>query len=148
MRYSFLAIIALAAVTAAGAKTDDPDKSDLEKMQGDWSSVVYVVDGTTLDDDDAQAYFRTIKGDQYSVFHFNKPLGKGTFKIDATKRPKTIDAWPATAKDKANPMLGIYELEGGRLKFCFAAAGKARPSEFTAKEGSEHTLTVREREKK
>ena len=47
-------------------------------------------------------------------------------------------------------MLGqsIYAIEGGRVKYCTAAAGKERPKEFSSKEGSMHTLVVWEREKK
>jgi uncharacterized protein (TIGR03067 family) len=148
MRFWILTIAAATAIALAGEKKDDPNKLDREKMQGDWAAVIYVVDGQALADDDAQSFFRTVKGDRYTVFHFDKPLGKGTFKIDATKQPKTIDAWPANAPDKSKPLLGIYEFAGEKYKVCFAAPGKPRPTEFSSKEGSGNTLTVWEREKK
>jgi uncharacterized protein (TIGR03067 family) len=148
MHYRRLLIVAALAALAADGKKDDPSKIDLETMQGDWASVAYVVDGQALSDEDAQSFFRTVKGDQYAVFHFNKPLGKGTFKIDATKQPKTIDAFPANAKDKTKPILGIYEFEGKKYKLCFASPGKPRPTEFASKEDSGQTLTVWERETK
>jgi uncharacterized protein (TIGR03067 family) len=146
MHSRFPIIVALIAALAADGKKDDPNKIDLEKMQGDWAAVAYVTDGQALSDDDAQSFFRTVKGDQYTVFHFNKPLGKGTFKLDASKQPKTIDAFPANAKDKTKPLLGIYEFEGNKYKLCFASPGKPRPTEFTSKEDSGRTLTVWERE--
>jgi uncharacterized protein (TIGR03067 family) len=130
---------------AAGPADGDATKKDLEKMQGDWAAASMVVDGTKLSDDEAQCLFRTVKGDHYTVYHFNKEIGKGALAIDATKKPKTIDATPA---GKAKPLRGIYELEGDRLKVCFAPPGKDRPTDFEAKEGSGHTLTVWEREKK
>lgn len=43
---------------------------------------------------------------------------------------------------------GIYMLDGDTLKFCFAAPGQERPTEFTAPEGSQRTLSVWKRDKK
>src|SRR5262245_33734084 len=97
--------------TALEAK-DDSNKADMEKMQGDWIAIQMTRDGEEVPEDDAQGLFRTVKGEEYSVFRFDRLAGKGTFKIDATKNPKTIDALPSNAKDKSKPMQGIYELEG------------------------------------
>jgi uncharacterized protein (TIGR03067 family) len=139
-----LLLLAAGALAAADAPAGD-DKKDLERMQGDWACDSYVVDGMKLPDDDAQAYFRTIQGDAYAVSRFKKVLGKGTIKLDASKKPKAIDALPA-GRDK--PLLGIYEFDGERMKLCFAGPGKERPTAFTSEEGSGHTLTVWVREKK
>jgi uncharacterized protein (TIGR03067 family) len=130
---------------------DDPaeaNKKDREKMQGDWVAASQVIDGAKLSDDESQSIFRTVKDDGYTVSLFDKPLGKGTFTIDATKKPKTIDARPATAAKDAPPLLGIYEIDGDTMRVCFAGAGKGRPKDFECKAGSGHTLTVWKREKK
>jgi uncharacterized protein (TIGR03067 family) len=126
----------------------DPGKQDLEAMQGDWAAVSYIQDGQQLPDDDAQAFFRNMKGNEYTVFRFDRPLGKGTFTLDATKSPRTIDAVPAIRGGKGKPILGVYEIKQNRLTLCFAAPGKDRPTEFTSIPGSGRTLTVWEREKK
>jgi len=47
-------------------------------MQGDWAAESMVQDGQRYPDEDAQARFRTVKGDTYSVFRFSKLLGKGS----------------------------------------------------------------------
>src|SRR5438309_6484333 len=125
--------VLLLAVFASPAIDDtaaDASKKDLEQMQGDWVAVAYTVDGNVLPDDDVQAFFRTIKGNEYTVSRYRKMAGKGTIKLDATKSPKTIDAFPANAKPGAKPLAGIYSIEGDRLKMCFAAPGKDRPTEF------------------
>ena len=54
-------------------------------------------------------------------------------------------ARPFIENDKTK--LGIYELDGDTYKFCLAPAGKPRPTEFTSKEGSGHSLGVSKREK-
>jgi uncharacterized protein (TIGR03067 family) len=137
-----------AAVLAIEPEKDDPSKKDLDKLQGDWASLSMIVDGQKLPDDDAQVLFRTVKGDTYTVYRYKKLLGKGTFKLDASKKPKTIDSYPANAKDKTKPILGIYEFDGENFRTCYARPGKERPTDFSAKEGSEHTVVVWEREKK
>jgi uncharacterized protein (TIGR03067 family) len=144
MTRAVLLLLAAGALAAADAPADAA-KKDLERMQGDWAADSYVTDGMKLPDDDAQAYFRTIQGDTYTVSRYKRVLGKGTIRLDAAQTPKAIDALPA-GRDK--PLLGIYELAGERMKLCFAGPGKERPKAFTSEGGSGHTLTVWVREKK
>jgi uncharacterized protein (TIGR03067 family) len=141
-----LAVLAAGALAAAEAPRDDPSRKDLEKMQGDWAATAHIRDGLKAPDDDAQALFRTVKGNEYTVFRYSKAIGKGTFKLDATKKPRTIDFLPAGAG--AKPMLGIYEWEGDGYKVCVASPGMDRPTTFTADAGSGHSLTVWVPEKK
>lgn len=140
--------LALSFLLAADQPESDANKKDLSRLQGDWAAVSMVYDGHKLPDDDVQSLFRTVKGDHYTVSLFKKALSKGTFKIDATKQPKTINFLSASAAAKSQPIHGIYELDGDTWKVCYASPGKERPKEFTAKEGSGHTLAVWEREKK
>jgi uncharacterized protein (TIGR03067 family) len=144
MKRAVLLLLAAGALAAADAPAD-AGKKDLERMQGDWAADSYVIDGMKLPDDDAQALFRTVKGDAYTVSRYKKVAGKGTIKLDASKKPKAIDALPA-GRDK--PLLGIYEFDCDKLKLCFAGPGKDRPAAFTSAEGSGHTLSVWAREKK
>jgi uncharacterized protein (TIGR03067 family) len=139
-------LLSMALTTVFGDSDADANAKDLEKMQGDWAVVSVVRDGVKDEDDNAQSLFRTVKGNQYTVFLFDKEIGSGTFKIDATKKPKTIDSFPANLAGKA--ILGIYQIEGNTIKTCYAPPGKDRPTEFDSKKGSEHTLMVWEREKK
>ncbi len=143
-RLPFLLIVLV--MGAEGAKEDDAAK-DLKKMQGDWVVVSMEADGMRIPDDDAQALFRNVKDDKYTVFRYRKVAGKGTIKLDATKKPRAIDAIPDSAAAKGKAILGIYEFDGDKLKLCFAPPGMDRPTEFRSKEGSGHTLTVWQREK-
>jgi uncharacterized protein (TIGR03067 family) len=148
MRAWITLVFAVGLLIAAEEPSNDATKKDLERLQGDWAAVSMIRDGQSIPDDDVQSLFRTTKGDQYTVFLFKKAIGKGTFKLDATKKPKTIDLQAASGPAKGQPIKGIYEFEGDTWKICYANPGKDRPTDFTAKEGSERTLAVWEREKK
>jgi uncharacterized protein (TIGR03067 family) len=143
-------LLVAAALLLAADKPADANKKDHDALQGDWVAASQVIDGQKLGDDEAQSLFRTVKGDSYtvSVFGINKPVGQGTFTIDATKKPKTIDARPESAAKEAAALLGIYEIDGDTFRVCFAPAGKERPKDFDCKPGSGHTLTAWKREKK
>jgi uncharacterized protein (TIGR03067 family) len=129
------------------AADDDATKRDREKMQGDWAAVSLVANGAKSSDDEAQSLFRTVKGNGYTMYLFNKALARYTFTLDATTKPKTIDVTPVGTPN-AKPLLGIYELDGDRWTICFASPGKDRPKDFTSTEGSGQVLSVWEREKK
>jgi uncharacterized protein (TIGR03067 family) len=75
-----------------------------------------------------------------------KVFFKAKFTIDPTKKPRAIDYAMTEGPTKGKTHLGIYELDGDTVKFCFAAPGKDRPTEFTAKEGSQRTLSVWKRD--
>jgi uncharacterized protein (TIGR03067 family) len=141
-------LLLTAVLLVAADKPADANKQDLEKMQGDWGVASQVSDGKKVTDDEAQTLFRTVKGDTYTLCFYDKPIVKGTFTLDATAKPKTIDARPAGSAKDAPPLLGIYEIEGDTYRLCFAPAGKERPKDFACKAGSGHTLTVWKREKK
>jgi uncharacterized protein (TIGR03067 family) len=126
----------------------EANTGDLAKMQGDWRTVSVIDSGVKVADDEAQTLFRTVSGNQYRLFRFSKPLTQGTFTIDATKRPKTIDVMPTASKGPAKPILGIYEFNGTTLWICNARPGKPRPTDFEPKQGSGNSRVVWEPEKK
>ena len=67
---------------------------------------------------------------------------KGTFSIDPSKKPKTIDVKFREGPEKGNTSLGIYELDGDDLKLCLSVTTKERPTEFSAKPKSGHGFEV------
>jgi uncharacterized protein (TIGR03067 family) len=118
-------------LVAADAK-DDAVKKDLDALQGKWKVTSLQRDGKA--DDSAKDAVRVIEGDKYTL---DLPTGKvqGTFKIDPTAKPKTMDQTPSGGRFKDKTLLGVYQLDGDTLKICFSEPGKDRPTDFTAKEG-------------
>jgi uncharacterized protein (TIGR03067 family) len=91
----------------------------------------------------------TINGSgKCSVRRGDKVIGAGTFKLDPTKRPKTIDITFTEGKHKGKTVPGIYEIESDAFRVCIARDGDERPAEFSARLGSGRTLVVYKREKK
>ena len=121
------------------------DQQDLEKLQGTWKLVSAAQDGKVLSDDKVKQTTIVFKAD---TFRFpglaeNATSKEGTIKLDATKKPKQMDA----TSTQGDVMLGIYELEGNRYKVCFAPVGKARPDDFASNTGSGYILQFWERPK-
>jgi uncharacterized protein (TIGR03067 family) len=91
---------------------------ELEKFEGAWTW---------------EGYTATWKGDKHEVYEGDTLHGKGVFKIDPAKQPKTFDYIPSEGAHKGDVLLGIYELDGDTLRICHVAAStkKPRPTEFS-----------------
>src|SRR5262245_25942057 len=126
MRHCTLAALLAMALPAAAAP-DDPVKKELEKLQGTWVVQSIVFNGKEIDIPKDQIPEFVIEGSSY---HMTKDGGlHGTFKIDPTKKPKTVDRTDGGEKDQV--YLGIYELDVDTLKFCSSLSDKVRPSTFS-----------------
>lgn len=127
-----------------GAEKEEIEK-DLKAMQGDWAADSFVRDGMVFPEDDARSFFRTNKGDRYTMQRFSKKVGSGKVVLDPSKSPREIDFLP-DPPFKGKPILGIYKLEKGKLTMCYAPSGSKRPTTFTSEPGSGVTLIVWVRE--
>jgi uncharacterized protein (TIGR03067 family) len=125
--------------------TKDAAKKDLVALQGGWKLVSATRDGKTMPADDVKVMRCTIKGDQFTITRNGKVVEAGAVKLNAVKKPKEIDL---PLGDRKKTALGIYELSEGKYKMCYSPPGKDRPKDFEAKEGSGHTESVWQREKK
>jgi uncharacterized protein (TIGR03067 family) len=73
---------------------------------------------------------------------------KGTFKIDATKKPKTIDLTFTEGPPKGIVIKGIYELDETTYKVCVAKPGSDRPKVFDSKAKDGGSIQVLKKEKR
>src|SRR5262245_41243290 len=108
MRTRLIVIAAVALCLAADAPKDDA-KKDQEKLQGEWTLVSGERDGETLPEDLVKSLKRTVTGDKVAVSRDGQDLSKGTFTLDPSKKPKTIDV---KLEGSDQPVQGIYEIDG------------------------------------
>jgi uncharacterized protein (TIGR03067 family) len=121
-------------------------KTDLDRFQGTWYLVMAMQDGNALPEEKVKQTTIVFKGDTFrfpgSAEYATSQAG--TIKLDETKTPKEMDAI-STEKEV---MLGIYALDEGGYKVCFAPAGKPRPTALGSSPGSGYILQVWARQKK
>jgi len=144
-----LLLSALLWAPAEAVETEQPAPetvADLARMQGDWMVTSMKVNGLKHEQQEAESLFRTIEDDTFTVSRYSRVLNKGTFKLDATQSPRTIDSL-VTSTPEPVTLLGIYEYDGDKLRICNALPGNPRPKDFECRIGSKQTLIVWEPER-
>jgi uncharacterized protein (TIGR03067 family) len=150
MSHRTLFVLALAPLLAVAALGADDAKKDLDKLQGEWSTVSAVVDGEALPDSLVAALKFSIKDDKIVIKgdeEVVKMYAKGALKLDPSTTPKSVDFKAGEGSEKGAVIEGIYELKGDEFRICAKLAGKDRPTEFASKEGTQTVLIVLKRDK-
>jgi uncharacterized protein (TIGR03067 family) len=145
MRLTALVLAVLAPVGAAGAQ--DALKKEMAQLEGEWSMVSGQANGAAMPEAFVNSGKRVATDGETTITFGGQVNFKAKFSIDPTKKPKAIDYTMTEGPTKGRTHLGIYELDGDTVRFCFAAPGADRPTDFTAEEGSRRTLSVWKREK-
>ncbi len=116
------------------------------RLEGSWRFDTMEADGRALPGDGFKGIHLVLKGDRFTMVEPNATYG-GTYTVDPTARPKTIDVMFTEGPEKGKSSFGIYELDGDTYKVCIGLTGKPRPTEFVSKPGDGHVLEVLKREK-
>ncbi|MCI0352974.1 MAG: TIGR03067 domain-containing protein [Acidobacteriales bacterium] len=151
MRTFLASLFTLTALQLLVAAQDDPSAKDLKLMQGTWLTEFVEANGKPADDKEKLVKFKiTIKADKYIVYFNDKEFIRGTLKLDAGKKPSTIDATPSDGpfKDRVQP--GIYKFEGETMFINFGKPDSPRPDDFKTMPGTDQVLQryVRDKGKK
>jgi uncharacterized protein (TIGR03067 family) len=137
-RLAMLAAFGVLVLAAGSARADDQ-----EKFQGTWKPEKAVRAGMEMPAEELAKMSIEFKGNKAHPKHGDQPEQEAEFKLDATKKPKTIDIDTPEGKK----VQGIYEVDGDMLKICFAMEGE-RPTKFESAEGSKVMYLVLKRAKK
>ena len=137
------AILVLSIVSPASTQPkeksarEEASRKELQKFQGTWIVESQELDGKPAKTEEIKARTFFCGADVFLIRKGSELLQLGVQKVDPTKSPKTINATISKGLYQGETMLGIYELDGDRLKVCFDIEGQNRPREFktSAKEG-------------
>jgi uncharacterized protein (TIGR03067 family) len=118
---------------------------DFKKSQGVWHVVSVTDDGQRLSDASAQRMTVIIAANRYTVQVGDKIVERGTFVLDPSKNPETIDATVTEGAGKGKSALGIYALGDQTRTVCLAPPGAARPTRFESHKGSRWAIFLTHR---
>jgi uncharacterized protein (TIGR03067 family) len=100
--------------------------------------------------DDLKGHLLVIEGERFTIRLKGKVLYGGTVRVHPDRKPAAIDFVQTEGAFKGKTWLGIYRLDGDRLRVCdnAYALDRGRPTEFASPAGSGLVLVDFERQKK
>jgi uncharacterized protein (TIGR03067 family) len=144
MRVKLFVAIALACSWSSSAWS--ADAGDGKTIQGTWLPTAAELGGGKFPDEVRKTITLSIKGDKYTVT-VGKKVDKGTVKMNASAKPKTLDITGTEGPNKGRTILAIYELNGDTLRVCYDLSGKGRPKKFETRAGTQLFLVTYKRKK-
>jgi uncharacterized protein (TIGR03067 family) len=135
MTHFSVLLASIALVTGFAGQAGKPQgKPAPAAIQGTW--IVGSINGQEAPSG-AQEMTLTFTGEKYEQALGGQVNERGTFKVDAAKKPMTIDLAIGEGTDAGKTQLGIFEVSGDSMKLHLDSPGAAqRPTDFTGKEGS------------
>ena len=144
-----LLAVGLFLIGAGSLTADDKAEKDQEALQGTWQPETINQAGQAAPAEALKEFTFVIKNNTYTLSVGGNELENGTFKLDSSKKPKTIDLEIQSGNDKGKKQPGIYELEVDTFKVCLAFPGESdRPKELVPKADTKTVSFVFKRQKK
>jgi len=145
--------VALAAAGGAGllatqAWADKPPAKEAKeaKLDGTWQVTAVTKNGMEGGKEEVEGSKLVLSGETF-VMHQGDNEMKGTIKADPTQSPATLDIEVNNGADRGEMLIGIYELDGDKLRICMAHKDKERPTKFESTDGSGRVLVSLKRVK-
>jgi uncharacterized protein (TIGR03067 family) len=134
---------------AAEESDDEPSAAEAaelppgaDDLSGEWIMVDAMQMGHHLDASMVKTGRRVATHTDTATWFGKQLFMKATYTTDPDAHPKTIDFVHTAGPSKGKTQLGIYELDGGLLRLCFAPPGGPRPDDFEAAAGDGRTFAV------
>ena len=144
--------VALAAAGGVGllatqAWADKPATKEAKAtLDGTWQVTAVTKNGVEAGKDEVEAAKLVLSGETFAM-HQGANTMKGTFRVDPTQSPATIDLVLSEGGDAGEMHVGIYELHGDKLRICMTHKDKERPTKFESADGSGAVLVSLKRVK-
>jgi uncharacterized protein (TIGR03067 family) len=119
---------------------------EYQAFEGTWRADSIQADGNELPADSLKTYRLICKGRDFTSI-ISEGESRGTFSVDLSGSPKSIDVTFTEGIHKGQTFRGIYELKDDTYKVCMAVPGKDRPTAFESKPESGTILQELKREK-
>jgi uncharacterized protein (TIGR03067 family) len=109
---------------------------DVKKMNGTWTVAEAHLAGMKLPEDFSKTVKLTLKDGAYST-EVGDNKDEGTVKLIAGTKPALMEIEGTVGPNKGKKFQAIYELDGDKMRVCYALDGKTKPTEFksTAENG-------------
>jgi uncharacterized protein (TIGR03067 family) len=138
---TLLIVVSVASVgLCADPKEPKADKASADKaLNGWWRPHSAVMAGKELPGDELNHRYLKLANGEY-MLNQGDQVDEGTYKIGESDNPKTITFVVTKGDNKGKTLLGIYEVDKKKLRICFDAGGKTRPTKFESKPDTQSFL--------
>lgn len=119
----------------------------LKDLNGYWVPSEGQLNGEKAPDDFINSIKLTLADGKYSVI-VNGEKETGSYTVDTSKKPATMDIRVDVDGKKGKTVLAIYVLSGDTLKVCYQLGGDSRPTDFTSTKDNRQFVVTYKRQKK
>ncbi len=135
-RWSLTVVVLAALINHADAR-----RAKADDLNGTWKPLEAELGGVKLPEAVIANWRLELANGKYTLKGAESP-DSGTYSVDASKKPATMDIAGTEGPNKGKTFPCIYELKGDTLRVCYDLSGKKRPTEFkTAKDTKLYLVT-------
>jgi uncharacterized protein (TIGR03067 family) len=117
------------------------DSPTLAKLQGQWTPEEIVRDGQSLPAMMLRTGLRSATKNEIRIMFSGQTMIHALVRLDESATPAAVDYYNLDGPCQGTLQHGIFEWAGESVRFCMAAAGQPRPTDFTCPAGSERTVS-------